>query len=79
MIKRIQRKFHVHKLQKTVAALLVGDKLKEKIDFESFFSIVFSPTDGHYQLIQNLDKCNTRINYTSLPKSPHVFDLIKYV
>lgn len=30
IIKRRQRKFLVYKLQKTVAALLVGDKLKEK-------------------------------------------------
>lgn len=40
-IKRIQRKFHVYKLHKTVAALLVGDKLKEKIDFETFFQLCF--------------------------------------
>lgn len=30
-------------------------------------------------MIQNHDKLSTRINYTSLPKSPHKLDLIKYV
>lgn len=46
IIKRRQRKFHVYKLQKTVAALLVGDKLKGKNVFETFFQMCFPQPMG---------------------------------
>lgn len=62
-----------------VVVLLVGAKLEENSDFETFFQLCFPQLMDDSQLVQNHDKCSTRISYTSLPKSPRVFDLIRYV